>query len=231
MKLAFPNDFRDKETCTASTFLNVNSQIGETFLSLFFLVVFIDASCIANCAQLSCGVKDLIQLRPPHCFGPQLRSLLFFTVWQSPSCLDFKEFMGRFFLFLLPVVYMRNHETAGFGKGEATTQRCSGLKSEALRVFGIIFSFGCSPEGLEVSLGSVSRCRFVEDCGRARKLSSVLLSNLFNAFMIALHFIMSCTKPWSGSAVKRLWYSFSRTKYFIARRWVFVLWEAINIYV
>lgn len=79
-------------------------------------------------------------------------------------------------------------------KGEATMpMQC--FKSDAVRVFGIICRLGSVPEGLEVPLGSVYRCRFVADCCRSRKPCTVLLSNLFNAFVIALHFITSCAKP------------------------------------
>lgn len=192
--------------CTAWTFPNVNRQKDEGIDVLFFLVVYLctkslDASHTANCVQLSRGVKGLIGLTPVSALPQSVTQSLVFRFESirgellcvcSPGCLHEKPRNSR-------LLERRSHNDAVF------------FKSEALRALGTIFSLGLGPESLEVSLGSVSRCRFVEDCGRSWKLCTVLLSNLSSAFVIALHFIMSCAKPWSGSAAKCLWYSFSRT--------------------
>lgn len=156
-------------------------------------------------------------------------SSLFFAPWQRSPCLDWKVFTRRIFCVSSPsCLHEKPRKTAGFGK--EMPQRCSVLKVK-LSVCSALFAvLAAAQKGLEVSRGSVSRCGFVEDRSRSRKLCTILPSNLFNVIVIALHFIMSCAKPWSGSAVQCLWYSFSRTKYFIAGRWVFVLWEAIIAY-
>lgn len=143
----------------------------------------------ASCVGLSCGVEGLIRLYPPHCF---LQSLLFFSLWRRPSCLGLKVFVGRFFVFLLPVVYTRNHETAGSGREKP--ERCSVLKVK-LSGCSELFSVLAAAQKAWRSLSGPSPVADLwRICSGSRNLCAVLLPNLFNAFVIALRFITSLCK-------------------------------------